>query len=148
MVHAARALDLRVMLGCMIESELGIALSAQLAPLVDYVDLDGHLLIEPSDWRGLGFADGRIVLSPEPGLGVTPGGRGVSLALFTDDLFHDGHAKTAHGILRFGTRDVVAVVDTRHAGGVASDVVPYARAARADRGDGRRGEGARRDDAA
>lgn len=50
----------------------------------------------------------------------------MSLALFTDDLFHDGHAKTAHGILRFGTRDVVAVVDTRHAGGVASDVVPYA----------------------
>ena len=33
-------------------------------------DLDGHLLIEPADWRGLGFADGRIVLSPEPGLGV------------------------------------------------------------------------------
>jgi L-alanine-DL-glutamate epimerase-like enolase superfamily enzyme len=71
MVHAARALDLDVMLGCMIESELGISLSAQLAPLVDYVDLDGHLLIEPSDWRGLGFAHGRIVLSPEPGLGVT-----------------------------------------------------------------------------
>src|SRR4029079_2333753 len=53
-------------------------------------------------------------------------GRGVSIALFTDDLFHDGHAKTAHGILRFGTRDVVRVVDTRHAGGIASDVVPYA----------------------
>ncbi len=50
----------------------------------------------------------------------------MSLALFTDDLFHDGHAKTAHGILRFGTRDVVAVVDRRHAGEVASDVVPYA----------------------
>jgi L-alanine-DL-glutamate epimerase-like enolase superfamily enzyme len=70
MVHAARALGLATMLGCMIESELGIALSAQLAPLVDYVDLDGHLLIEPGPWRGLGFADGRIVLSPAPGLGV------------------------------------------------------------------------------
>ncbi len=70
MAHAARALGLATMLGCMIESELGIALSAQLAPLVDYVDLDGHLLIEPGPWRGLGFADGRIVLSPAPGLGV------------------------------------------------------------------------------
>jgi L-alanine-DL-glutamate epimerase-like enolase superfamily enzyme len=70
MVHAARALGLEVMLGCMIESELGIALSAQLAPLVDYVDLDGHLLIEPASWRGLGLEDGRIVLSQAPGLGV------------------------------------------------------------------------------
>jgi L-Ala-D/L-Glu epimerase len=70
MVHAARALGLSVMLGCMIESELGISQAAQLAPLVDYVDLDGHLLIKDGPFQGLGFADGRIVLSSGPGLGV------------------------------------------------------------------------------
>jgi L-alanine-DL-glutamate epimerase-like enolase superfamily enzyme len=70
MIHAARALGLSIMLGCMIESELGIAQSAQVAPLVDYVDLDGHLLIKDGPFHGLGFADGRIVLSNAPGLGV------------------------------------------------------------------------------
>jgi L-alanine-DL-glutamate epimerase-like enolase superfamily enzyme len=72
MIHAARALGLSIMLGCMIESELGIAQAAQVAPLVDYVDLDGHLLIRDGPFRGLGFAEGRIVLSQAPGLGVDP----------------------------------------------------------------------------
>ncbi len=72
MVHAARALDLGVMLGCMIESELGIAQALQIAPLVDWVDLDGHLLIADGPFGGLGFGDGRVVLSDAPGLGVAP----------------------------------------------------------------------------
>jgi L-Ala-D/L-Glu epimerase len=72
MVHAARALGLRVMLGCMIESELGIAAAAQIASLVDYVDLDGHLLISNSPFTGLGFRDGGVVASADPGLGVRP----------------------------------------------------------------------------
>jgi L-alanine-DL-glutamate epimerase-like enolase superfamily enzyme len=72
MIHAARALGLAVMLGCMIESELGIAQAAQLGSLVDYVDLDGHLLIENAPFTGLGLADGRLVLSAAPGLGVAP----------------------------------------------------------------------------
>src|SRR5262249_44892728 len=42
MIHAARALGLKVMLGCMIESELGISAAAQLGSLVDFIDLDGH----------------------------------------------------------------------------------------------------------
>jgi L-Ala-D/L-Glu epimerase len=70
MIHAARALRLRVMLGCMIESELGIAQAAQLGSLVDYVDLDGHLLISSKPFSGLGLQDGRLVLSDGPGLGV------------------------------------------------------------------------------
>jgi L-alanine-DL-glutamate epimerase-like enolase superfamily enzyme len=72
MIHAARALGLQVMLGCMIESELGIAAAAQIASLVDYVDLDGHLLIENSPFTGLGFRDGGVVASADPGLGVRP----------------------------------------------------------------------------
>jgi uncharacterized NAD-dependent epimerase/dehydratase family protein len=51
------------------------------------------------------------------------------LALFTGGVFAESNAKTAHGILRYGTREVVAVVDEISAGAVASDVVPYARRA-------------------
>jgi len=72
MIHAARALGLKVMLGCMIESELGIAQAAQLGSLVDYIDLDGHLLISSRPFTGLGLQDGRLVLSERPGLGVEP----------------------------------------------------------------------------
>jgi L-alanine-DL-glutamate epimerase-like enolase superfamily enzyme len=71
MIHAARALDLQVMIGCMIESELGISQSAQIASLVDHVDLDGHLLISNAPFSGLGFRDGGVVASADPGLGVT-----------------------------------------------------------------------------
>lgn len=70
MIHAARALDLKVMLGCMIESELGIAQAAQLGSLADYIDLDGHLLISSRPFSGLGLEDGRLVLSDGPGLGI------------------------------------------------------------------------------
>jgi L-Ala-D/L-Glu epimerase len=70
MIHAARALNLRIMLGCMIESELGIAQAAQLGSLVDYIDLDGHLLISSKPFSGLGLEAGRLVLSDGPGLGV------------------------------------------------------------------------------
>src|SRR3954470_4925602 len=51
------------------------------------------------------------------------------LALFTGGQFADSHAKTAHGILRYGEREVVAVVDEAHAGRTANEVVPYARRA-------------------
>ena len=51
----------------------------------------------------------------------------MKLALFTDGLFETPNAKTAHGILRYGTREVVAVVDSKHAGRLANEVVPYAR---------------------
>jgi L-alanine-DL-glutamate epimerase-like enolase superfamily enzyme len=71
-VHLARALGLKIMLGCMIESELGIAQAAQLASLVDYVDLDGHLLITDSPFTGLGLVEGRVVPTERPGLGVDP----------------------------------------------------------------------------
>lgn len=70
MVHAARALDLGVMLGCMIESGLGIAAGCVVAPLCDHVDLDGNLLIRDDPWPGVAFTDGVQVPSDRPGLGV------------------------------------------------------------------------------
>jgi L-Ala-D/L-Glu epimerase / N-acetyl-D-glutamate racemase len=72
MIHAARALGLRVMLGCMNESSLGIAGAAQISPLVDVVDLDGHLLNANDTHTGLGFADGCVLPGDGPGLGVDP----------------------------------------------------------------------------
>jgi L-Ala-D/L-Glu epimerase len=72
MVHAARALGLGVMLGCMIESELGIAPAAQIASLADWVDLDGHLLLADRPFAGLELADGCVLPSAGPGLGVEP----------------------------------------------------------------------------
>src|SRR5207248_8150642 len=70
MIHAARALGLRVMLGCMNESSLGIAGGAQLAPLVDVVDLDGHLLNRNDAFQGLELRDGAVLPSALAGLGV------------------------------------------------------------------------------
>jgi L-Ala-D/L-Glu epimerase len=72
MVHAARALGLRVMIGCMVESQLGVAPAAQIASLADWVDLDGHLLLADEPFRGLQFDDGRVLPSHGPGLGVEP----------------------------------------------------------------------------
>jgi L-alanine-DL-glutamate epimerase-like enolase superfamily enzyme len=72
MIHAARALDLHVMLGCMVESQLGVAPAAAIASLADWVDLDGHLLLADEPYTGLRFEDGRVLPSDEPGLGVAP----------------------------------------------------------------------------
>ena len=70
MAHAARALGLGVMLGCMIESGLGIAAAAQVAGLCDHVDLDGNLLLAHDPWPGVELRDGIQVPADEPGLGV------------------------------------------------------------------------------
>jgi L-Ala-D/L-Glu epimerase len=70
MVHAARALGLSCMLGCMVESGLGIAAGAHVSSLFDHVDLDGNILIAHDPWPGVHFEDGVQVPSEEPGLGV------------------------------------------------------------------------------
>ena len=62
MAHTARALGLGVMLGCMIESGLGIAAGAAIASLCDYIDLDGNLLIAHDPWPGVELVDG----DPDP----------------------------------------------------------------------------------
>ncbi len=71
MIHIARAHNMSIMLGCMVESSLGIAAAAQLAPLIDYADLDGAALLAEDPFSGLDISNGRLHLSAEPGLGVT-----------------------------------------------------------------------------
>ena len=70
MVNAARALGLGVMLGCMVESGLGIAAGVHIASLMDHVDLDGNLLLAEDPWPGVQFVDGVQRPSDRPGLGV------------------------------------------------------------------------------
>lgn len=72
MIATARAHGMRVMLGCMVESSVGITAAAHLSPLVDYADLDGNLLIADDPFTGARIVDGRIVLPDAPGLGVEP----------------------------------------------------------------------------
>jgi L-alanine-DL-glutamate epimerase-like enolase superfamily enzyme len=72
MVHAASALGLGCMLGCMIESGLGIAAGAHIASLFDHVDLDGNILLREDPWPGVLLVDGVQVPSELPGLGVAP----------------------------------------------------------------------------
>ncbi|MFJ3939722.1 enolase C-terminal domain-like protein [Streptomyces parvus] len=71
-MEAGREAGLRTMLSCMCESELAISQAAQLAPLADHIDMDGHLYLSDPPFRGLGLHDRSIVLGDEPGLGVRP----------------------------------------------------------------------------
>jgi L-Ala-D/L-Glu epimerase len=71
MVHAAQALRLGVMLGCMLESGLGIAAGCCVAPLCDHVDLDGNLLLREDPCPGVELVDGVQVPAVAPGLGVS-----------------------------------------------------------------------------
>ncbi len=69
-VHAARALGMKLMLGCMVETSIAITAAAQIASLFDYVDLDGNLLLENDPFRGVETRNGRLELNDLPGLGV------------------------------------------------------------------------------
>lgn len=71
MVATARAHGMSVMCGCMVESSLGITAAAQLAPLLDYADLDGAALVENDPYVGATIEGGTVVLPSGPGLGVT-----------------------------------------------------------------------------
>ena len=71
MIHVARTHGLSVMIGCMIESSLGITAAAHLTPLVDYADLDGNLLIANDPYTGVTLDKGKLILPNCPGIGVT-----------------------------------------------------------------------------
>lgn len=70
MIHTARAHDMQIMLSCMIESSVGATAAAHLAPLCDYVDLDGPLLIKNDPYRGLTYDGAKMTLPDGPGLGL------------------------------------------------------------------------------
>ena len=72
MIHTAHAHGLEVMLGCMTESNASIAAGAHLAPLLDYADLDGSLLLAEDPYDGPVNDDGTIELSETPGTGARP----------------------------------------------------------------------------
>jgi L-alanine-DL-glutamate epimerase-like enolase superfamily enzyme len=71
MIHVARACGMKVMLGCMIESSIGITAGAQISPLVDYADLDGNILIRNDPAAGASVEHGKLALPSGTGLGVT-----------------------------------------------------------------------------
>jgi L-alanine-DL-glutamate epimerase-like enolase superfamily enzyme len=79
MIHTARALGLKIMLGCMVESQILTTAAAHLSPLVDWADLDGPFLTARDPFAGITYAGGKIVLPDGPGLGVREAGA-VSLS--------------------------------------------------------------------
>ena len=72
MIHVARAHDLLIMIGCMIESSVGITAAAHIGSLADFLDLDGNLLLTNDPYVGVRLEKGRLYLSDLPGLGVMP----------------------------------------------------------------------------
>jgi L-alanine-DL-glutamate epimerase-like enolase superfamily enzyme len=70
MLTVARALGMKVMIGCMTETSCGISAASQLSPMVDWADLDGALLIRNDPFEGATIVDGRVTISERAGIGV------------------------------------------------------------------------------
>lgn len=70
MINTARSMDMKVMIGCMNESTVGSAAIAHLMPLLDYVDMDGPLLLSEDIATGLQYDFGKVTVSDQPGLGI------------------------------------------------------------------------------
>ena len=70
MIANARDHGLKVMVGCMVESSVGISAAAQLAPLLDYADLDGAVLLAKDAADGVQLRQGKLIFPDEPGLGI------------------------------------------------------------------------------
>lgn len=72
MAVLARGLGMKVMIGCMTETSCAVSAAAQLAPLADWVDLDGNLLISNDLFEGMKIVNGKVTLTNRPGIGITP----------------------------------------------------------------------------
>ena len=70
MIQTARDHDLQVMVGCMTESSVGISAAAQLAPLLDYADLDGAVLLAEDVAEGVQLNKGQLIFPDDPGIGI------------------------------------------------------------------------------
>ncbi|HLE31353.1 MAG TPA: dipeptide epimerase [Bacteroidota bacterium] len=71
MILLARALGMKVMLGCMTETSCAISAASHLSPLVDWADLDGALLISNDPYEGTRIVNGKVTLTDSPGIGLT-----------------------------------------------------------------------------
>lgn len=74
MVNTARALNMKVMIGCMTETSCAISAAAQLSPMVDWADLDGNLLISNDIYEGVTVEGGKLILPERPGIGIVKKG--------------------------------------------------------------------------
>lgn len=72
MVNYARAEGMKVMVGCMTETSCAVSAAAQLAPAVDFADLDGNLLITNDLFDGVKVTSGKLILPDAPGIGIIP----------------------------------------------------------------------------
>ena len=72
MATMARALGMKVMVGCMTETSCAVSAAAQFSPYVDFADLDGNLLIANDRFDGVKVVDGKLSLPDRPGIGVIP----------------------------------------------------------------------------
>ena len=72
MAVLAKALGMKVMLGCMTETSCAVTAAAQLAPMVDWADLDGNLLIANDKFDGIKIVNGKVTIPDRPGIGVLP----------------------------------------------------------------------------
>ena len=70
MVTLARALDMKIMVGCMTETSCAVTAAAQISPLVDWADLDGNLLIANDRVDGIKIVNGQVTIPDRPGIGV------------------------------------------------------------------------------
>jgi len=70
MVNMARALNLKVMIGCMTETSCAVTAAAQLSPMADWADLDGNLLINNDPYDGIKIRDGKVIIPERPGIGI------------------------------------------------------------------------------
>ena len=70
MITVARALEMKVMIGCMTETSCAVSAASQLSPLVDWADLDGNLLISNDLYEGMQVVDGKVTLNELPGIGI------------------------------------------------------------------------------
>ncbi|WP_346854017.1 dipeptide epimerase [uncultured Draconibacterium sp.] len=70
MIEVARALDMKVMIGCMTETSCAVSAAAQLSPLCEWADLDGNLLITNDIYEGMKVINGKVTLNELPGIGI------------------------------------------------------------------------------
>jgi L-alanine-DL-glutamate epimerase-like enolase superfamily enzyme len=71
MIQEAKASKMKVMMGCMTETSIGISAIANISPLLDYVDMDGALLLANDPAKGVRFDYGKVIFPNENGLGCS-----------------------------------------------------------------------------